>query len=133
MLLNRIIAKFIYIYLKLLYFTCKFQVVNAHYQHQAKEMHENGGFAIAFFHQNILAGLPTQDCKTFSPLISASKDGDIASFVVEQMGYQPIRGSSSRRANVALSEIVRAVKKAGELLLQLMDLEVLNTKLSLEF
>jgi len=110
MILNRILAKFIYIYLKLLYFTCKFQVVNAHYHFRAKDMNESGSFAIAFFHQNILAGLPTQDCESFSPLISASKDGDLATFVVKNLGYTPIRGSSSRRANAALKEIVRAVK-----------------------
>ena len=109
MILNRILAKIIYLYLKFLYFTCKFKVVNAHYQFRAGQMHEKGAFAIAFFHQNILSGLPTQDCKSFSPLISASKDGDLASFVVENLGYQPIRGSSSKNASGALKEIVRKV------------------------
>ena len=109
MIINRILAVFIYIYLRILFFTCKFQVVNAHYHFRAKDMNESGSFAIAFFHQNILSGLTTQDCKTFSPLISASKDGDIASFVVKNLGYTPIRGSSSRRAAASLKEVVRAV------------------------
>jgi hypothetical protein len=44
-------------------------------------------------------------------MISASRDGDFVSAVVNRMGWIPIRGSSSRRGKEALKEMIEGVKK----------------------
>lgn len=48
----------------------------------------------------------------FVPIISKSADGDYIARVVEQWGYRPVRGSSSRGGGEALREMVR-VARAG--------------------
>ena len=47
-------------------------------------------------------------------LISQSRDGEYIARVVEGWGYEPIRGSTSRRGGQALREIVKRVRGRGQ-------------------
>ena len=41
-------------------------------------------------------------------MISKSKDGEFITRIVEKLGYQPVRGSSSKGGNEALAEMVHS-------------------------
>lgn len=50
-------------------------------------------------------------------LISASRDGDLVSILIERSGYGTIRGSSSRRGVSALRQLVDTLAAGGNVLL----------------
>ncbi|MGD9106687.1 MAG: lysophospholipid acyltransferase family protein [Desulfobacterales bacterium] len=49
--------------------------------------------------------------KPISVMISQSKDGELISRIVNQLGWHPVRGSSSRGGKKALKEVYRLAKK----------------------
>ena len=53
----------------------------------------------------------------FVPMISRSGDGEYIARIVEQWGYQPVRGSTSRGGGEALREMVRVARAGGSLVL----------------
>ena len=62
------------------------------------------GAVIASLHGDLLPLLLTHRQYGISPLVSWSKDGEILSRVLHHLGYEPIRGSSSRGGREALEE-----------------------------
>jgi lysophospholipid acyltransferase (LPLAT)-like uncharacterized protein len=50
-------------------------------------------------------------------LISASRDGDLVSILIERSGYGTIRGSSSRKGVIALRRLVETLAAGGNVLL----------------
>jgi lysophospholipid acyltransferase (LPLAT)-like uncharacterized protein len=50
-------------------------------------------------------------------LISASRDGDLVSTLIERSGYGTIRGSSSRKGVIALRQLVDTLAAGGNVLL----------------
>jgi lysophospholipid acyltransferase (LPLAT)-like uncharacterized protein len=50
-------------------------------------------------------------------LISASRDGDLVSILIERSGYGTIRGSSSRKGVIALRQLVDTLAAGGNVLL----------------
>ena len=50
-------------------------------------------------------------------LISASRDGDLVSILIERSGYGTIRGSSSRKGVIALRHLVDALAAGGNVLI----------------
>ena len=50
-------------------------------------------------------------------LISASRDGDLVSILIERSGYGTIRGSSSRKGVIALRQLVDAVAAGSNVLI----------------
>tara|TARA_B100001123_G_C15252405_1_gene1003292 strand:- start:568 stop:1257 length:690 start_codon:yes stop_codon:yes gene_type:complete len=73
----------------------------------------------ALWHNRLALSLPicrniflaTQPHRRMVALISASRDGAILSKLMEYYGVQPVRGSSSRRGEQALRELVSYTKK----------------------
>ena len=56
-----------------------------------------GGFVMALWHQNLLAALLAETGRrSFSTMISRSRDGDAIAHVVVKLGHHPARGSSRR-------------------------------------
>lgn len=71
------------------------------------------GFCLSLWHEDtLMATLGQAGCPYYN-LISYSKDGDILSFVCKKLGYQVVRGSSSRggkQASQIFSELIEEGK-----------------------
>jgi lysophospholipid acyltransferase (LPLAT)-like uncharacterized protein len=93
--------------------TLRFQVENE--QGVFDHMHTRGPVILAGWHQRFFCGffLP-QIYKLVVPImISRSRDGDFIAGVVQNSGFLPVRGSSSRGGKEALREMVDKIKECG--------------------
>lgn len=68
-------------------------------------------YLLAFFHQDELCLLNYFRNTNMSVLISISKDGEIMNQAANHLGYDPVRGSSSKKA---VSGLIAAIKKVRE-------------------
>ncbi len=68
---------------------------------------------MAFWHQNILASVISQNHRKHIAIVSPSKDGDIAVNVAKHFGYIFVRGSSSRNGGKALLEMIKKISVDG--------------------
>lgn len=66
------------------------------------------GEIYALWHQHLLMLMLRHRDESIAVMISQSRDGDLATPIVEQLGYQVVRGSSSRGGSQALDAMVRA-------------------------
>lgn len=77
---------------------------------------DSGGVVIlACWHQQFFAAIRHfQNYKERKPciMISPSQDGSIIADVARRTGWQPVRGSSSRRGAAALFEVIKKIRRA---------------------
>ncbi len=78
---------------------------------KSKSPDPNLQYLIAFFHQDELALIPYFIDSNHAALVSLSKDGEIMSRAIKNLGLTPIRGSSSRGAVSGLIAAIRKVKE----------------------
>lgn len=69
----------------------------------------------AFFHQDELCTIPYFANKNICVLVSKSKDGTIISTLAHMLGYQTVRGSSSKGAVAGLLASLKMVQKGHKL------------------
>ncbi len=67
-------------------------------------------YLLAFFHQDELCLLNYFRNRNMSVLISISKDGEIMYNAARNLGYCPVRGSSSKKAVAGLIAAIKKVK-----------------------
>lgn len=91
--------------------TYRFRVFGAEARARAEAQHPNGSFCLALWHEHLFATILAHRRQRVAPLASLSADGDIVTFVMERLGYQTIRGSSSRRGEQARQELVDASRE----------------------
>lgn len=84
----------------------KSHILNSFAKHQCKNP-----LLMAFFHQEEIPLLGACLDKRVHVMVSKSKDGEIMSTVLKEVGYETIRGSSSRGGVKALLDSIKAVKK----------------------
>ena len=68
------------------------------------------GCVHALWHEHLFSFIGAHAYLGLVPLASLSKDGDIASFVLDRLGYRTIRGSSSRGGASAKTILTREAK-----------------------
>ena len=78
---------------------------------RVRHVEENRHHILAFWHECIAFALHSRWSDPTAALNSRSRDGDIASRVVELYGVQAIRGSSSRGGGSALRELIRRAQQ----------------------
>ncbi|MBP1710126.1 MAG: hypothetical protein H6Q49_328 [Deltaproteobacteria bacterium] len=110
-LINSVLKSLIYFLLNLYAKTMRVRVENAEkvLSHAA-----NGGRVIVgTWHQRFFGGLfiPRMFQVTPCIMISQSRDGDFASKIARNIGWKPVRGSSSRGGKQALRAMVEGVMK----------------------
>jgi lysophospholipid acyltransferase (LPLAT)-like uncharacterized protein len=109
-LLNNFLTSLAYQICKLHVKTIRITIVG---EEVIREHIEKGGMVIfASWHQRFYGGFYVPRILKMTPciMISASRDGDFVSAVVDRIGWIPIRGSSSRRGKEALKEMIEGVK-----------------------
>lgn len=75
-----------------------------------KDLSTELNYLLAFWHQDELCLLNYWRKRNLSVLISISKDGEIMNRLAQNLGYKPVRGSSSKRAVSGLIAAIRKVK-----------------------
>ncbi|MCL7973639.1 MAG: lysophospholipid acyltransferase family protein [marine benthic group bacterium] len=75
------------------------------------------GEIYALWHQHLLMLMLRHRDEEIAVMISRSRDGDLASPIVERLGFEVVRGSSSRGGSQALDEMVRAADEGHALAL----------------
>ena len=79
--------------------------------HQLKQ--EGVSILIAVWHGRILLPILVHRNEGIVPLISLSRDGEMITRTVERLGYRAVRGSSSRRSQEALQDMVNELSVPG--------------------
>lgn len=106
----KIIARLIYIFIRLLNFTYRYKFIGLENKKAAKELSPNKTFVYALWHQNLVGAIFSHIGEKFTMVISESKDGELVAVTCETLGHVPARGSSTRGGKKALLDIVRNVK-----------------------
>lgn len=75
-----------------------------------EEAEEGGPVLIALWHGRSAAAAPFFGQDTTAVLVSASEDGKVATTILAELGYEIIRGSSSRGGVRALREMIAALR-----------------------
>ena len=113
---QKILGFIAYILIRLIGMTLKYKLHfktdedEEYFKHCFKQKSPNvqTKYLIAIFHQDELCIMNYFRNKNISVLISVSKDGEIMNTIGRLLGYEPVRGSSSRKA---VSGLIAAIKK----------------------
>lgn len=89
--------------------TWKVQIVEP--PEMVNALFSKSGMILAHWHRHELSLLPLFSKYKAIAMVSKSKDGEIMAFVVNRLGGQTLRGSSSRGAVGALKGLVRALNQ----------------------
>lgn len=105
----------------LLFLVCQFLSLSYRYRRiggehyaTAKAAHPLGVFAIASWHEQLLAGVLSHSFRRYITMASLSRDGGLAANVLRFLGFAMTRGSSSRGGSSALA-IMEEGMKAGHI------------------
>lgn len=94
---------------RLMYFTYRFEYLDIHLRAKAEAKHPSGSKILACWHENCFGAIMGHSGQSISLLISQSFDGDLTAYVGKKLGYQTIRGSSTRGGKDAREEYLRQV------------------------
>jgi lysophospholipid acyltransferase (LPLAT)-like uncharacterized protein len=96
---------------RLLSRTYRYQLVDE--QNEQRTLDAYGSVVYASWHQRFFPGITLfATRKPIAIMISQSRDGEMIARVVDMLGWQPVRGSSSRGGSRALKEI-RTLTRQG--------------------
>ena len=111
-MMNKIIAKIIYILLKVLNCTYRYQFIDATNKEKAKGLSPHQTYVFAIWHQNLMAGILAHSTPhdKFTMIISESKDGEFAAQTSIKFGHSPVRGSSSKGGKRAMLEMIKNIE-----------------------
>lgn len=90
-------------FLLLLRKTLKFKVIN-------QEPSDNIRCIYMFWHRNLLLMTLQRIDQGAAVMVSSSKDGEMIAGPLSELGYIPVRGSSSRKGSMAMREMIRMSK-----------------------
>ncbi len=88
-------------FLRLYRFSLKFQVIN-------QEASDGVRCIYMFWHRNLLLMTLQRIDNGAAVMVSSSKDGELIAGPLSELGYVPVRGSSSRQGSRAMLEMIKA-------------------------
>lgn len=95
--------------------TCRVVVVEGQ-EHQAEALSRSGGAAIyATWHQRMSYFARYFRGHEIAILVSGSRDGEFAARIASRLGFDTVRGSSTRGGTRALRETIRRVRAGGRI------------------
>lgn len=107
--LLRLLIPLGYVFLKIYSSTLRLKIEN---KDEVIAFLNNGGrFVMASWHQRFFGGFFLPGALGLKPciMISRSRDGDYVANVVARIGWEPVRGSSSRGGREALREMIEGI------------------------
>lgn len=110
--MNKILASIIYYFVRLLNATYRYRFTGLENRQKAIDDSPNNSYIYGIWHQNLTGGMLSQfhTKDKHSGIVSASKDGDLATYTFEKLGNVAARGSSTRGGEAALLDMIRLVK-----------------------
>ncbi len=109
---NLIIANIIYIFIRLLKLTYKFNYTSIHLLEKAKNSNQYNSYILALWHQHLISGIFAHLNTSYIVMVSPSNDGDLVATTLKRVGHIPVRGSSSRNGKKAMHEMIQLVQKS---------------------
>ncbi len=112
-MLNKILAKLLYYFIRLLNMTYRYHFIDATNKEKARGMGPHKTYIFSIWHQNLLPGILAHSTghEFFTMIISESKDGELVATTCEEFGHKPARGSSTRGGKKALVQMVQYLKQ----------------------
>lgn len=110
------IDRLIYIIVRLLSLTYRYQIHGEENLEKAQKMSPSGGYLLAIWHQNLFQGIVAQTGKKHVVIVSRSKDANPVAYTCRTLGHTVCRGSSRAKdgrdkgGKVALEEMVEVLK-----------------------
>lgn len=98
-----------YLFLRALHATMRIRHVNV------ETLNGSPRYILAFWHQHVLLSLHSKWRIPTTAIISRSKDGEIVAGVLHLYGAETARGSSTRGGDVALREVLRAIRAGNNI------------------
>ncbi|MBT6179896.1 MAG: lysophospholipid acyltransferase family protein [Deltaproteobacteria bacterium] len=89
--------------------TYRFRYAGVSNLEAAKAHRDEGSYCLASWHEHALSGVLGQAGMKYCFLISQSKDGEFVDFICRRLGYETVRGSSSKggkEARLALEDSI---------------------------
>ena len=99
------------LFYSLIYLTCRKQYIGVENIDPLKRDGKNWIFS--FWHNNISIAIWVLKNQNLISLVSASSDGEIAARLIQAMGNNPVRGSSSKGGIKALLSMIKLIKKGA--------------------
>ncbi|MBY0517994.1 MAG: lysophospholipid acyltransferase family protein [Bacteriovoracaceae bacterium] len=97
-MLHYIIQRLIWVLIKTLVSTYRFEILGIHFRDEAEKIQEKGAYVFAVWHEQVLSVLAGHAwTRPYLALASRSKDGDYAAFISEKLGFVAVRGSSKKK------------------------------------
>lgn len=108
----RIISEILYLFIRLLNFTYRYQFIGKENKELAKSKSPVGSYIYACWHQNLIGTMLSHSTgeERYTMVVSESKDGELVAVTCEKFGHKPVRGSSTRGGKKAVIEIVKKLK-----------------------
>ena len=108
----KIISQILYLFIRLLNFTYRYQYIGKENKALAKSKSPAGSFIFACWHQNLIGTMLSHSTgeESYTMIVSESKDGELVAVTCEKFGHKPVRGSSTRGGKKAVLEIVKKLK-----------------------
>jgi len=104
---TKLLCYIFYGFAKLFNLTYRFRYSGIHNLEAAKVHRDDGSYCLASWHEHALSGVLGQVGVKYCFLVSKSKDGEFVDFICRRLGYETVRGSSSKggkEARKALEE-----------------------------
>lgn len=100
-----------YCLLFLLHKSYRYVIINEDHLNESKSLSRYGGFAIASWHNNCLAGILSHAGHKICLMVSRSLDGEFVAFLSGRLGMNSVRGSSSKGGREALVHLTDKVRE----------------------
>jgi lysophospholipid acyltransferase (LPLAT)-like uncharacterized protein len=112
-----VVTKMLYTYLRVVYFTCRWQFVFSD-NHNKQEFLAQKGVIFAFWHNRLALGPGIfAGHKDIYALISPHRDGRIISDIVGKFGFGVINGSSNKNPVSALKIIIQKLHNGSNIVI----------------
>jgi len=106
-----LISKFGWLFILLLGKLCSIKLVGRHHWKQLKQ--QNARFIYLIWHGRILLPIYIHRGEKISAMVSLHADGEMIAQTVHRLGYNTVRGSSTRGGKQAFHEMVDVLKAGG--------------------
>jgi len=85
--------------------TYRIKFINEENVRLAAQSHPNGSFIYGLWHEHFFSAVASHPHRGISPMISKSNDGEIITYIGKKIGFDPVRGSTSKGGTQARMEL----------------------------
>ncbi len=110
-MLTKILSYVFYFFARLFHWSYRFRYFGLEHLDAARARHPQGAYCLASWHEHALAGVLGQKGMPYCFLISKSADGEFVDFICRRLGYETVRGSSSKGGKEARDQLQEVMSR----------------------